>query len=105
MKYSISYYTMANGKVPFEEWLFNLRDRIAYGKILIRLESIEEGRLGQIRGLKNGLLEFKINLRPGYRIYFTFESSEKILILCAGTKHTQKRDILKAKQYLRATSS
>ena len=99
MKYSIAFYTTASGKKPFELWLKNLRDDNAYAKVFAKLTEVKLGNLGHMRGLKDGVFEFKINYGPGYRLYFAFAAKNIILILYAGVKGTQKRDITKAKKY------
>ena len=40
-------------------------------------------------------------MSPGYRIYFSRQGEFVILLLCAGDKRTQLRDIQRAKTYLK----
>jgi putative addiction module killer protein len=51
-------------------------------------------------GLKDGLYEMREDFGPGYRIYFTVDGDEIILLLLVGTKREQSRDIEKAYGYL-----
>ncbi len=44
--------------------------------------------------------EIKIDSGPGYRIYYSVVGATILLLLCSGTKRTQKRDIEKAQEYL-----
>ncbi len=81
-------------------WLNKLADLDAANAILLRLVRIENGNLGVFRSLQGGLYEFKIDVGPGYRIYFAKVGSTILVILCAGSKSSQSRDIEKAKRYL-----
>jgi putative addiction module killer protein len=47
----------------------------------------------------SGVYEFRIHLGPGYRIYFGKAKDRVVIILCAGDKRSQERDINKAKKY------
>ncbi|WP_338053510.1 type II toxin-antitoxin system RelE/ParE family toxin [Rhizobium giardinii] len=42
--------------------------------------------------------ELRIHYGPGYRVYFQQRGDVLILLLCAGDKSTQDRDIRAAKQ-------
>lgn len=48
-----------------------------------------------------GVLEFRIDLGPGYRGYFYRSGQAVMLLLCGGDKRTQSGDIEKAKQFRR----
>lgn len=39
----------------------------------------------------------RVDVGPGYRLYFTRRRSVVIVMLCGGDKSTQKRDIKRAK--------
>ena len=40
--------------------------------------------------------ELKIDVGPGYRVYFTERDGELIILLAGGDKSTQRRDIERA---------
>ena len=91
-------YTLENGKIPFDEW-FKTLDKSIKAKVLVRLERLKLGLLGNYRNLKNNVTELKF--QTGQRIYFYSESdSIIILLLTAGNKQRQNNDILKAYEYL-----
>ena len=59
---------------------------------------MEFGNLGKVRSVGDGVWEKKINYGPGYRLYYTWIEDELILLLCAGDKSTQDKDIVQAKK-------
>ncbi len=40
--------------------------------------------------------ELKIDVRPGYRVYFSLHGDELLLLLAGGSKASQTKDIAKA---------
>lgn len=93
-------FTDAAGKSPFEDYLKGLKDVVGKAKILARIERAERGNFGDYKHLEDGLFEMKENFGPGYRIYFAVEGDEIIILLSAGTKRGQSRDIEAAQKYL-----
>ena len=98
---NVKVFRLPDGKEPFEEWARGLPeetravidayiDRVALG-----------GGKKNIRALKDGVFEIKIDKGPGWRIYFGEDGKSIILLLLGGDKRTQDRDIKKAKEYWR----
>ena len=85
----------------FERWLHRLRDRQAFNVINNRLTDALEGNFGDCRSLGGGLLEMRIHLGPGYRLYFIRDSADMVVFLCGGDKDSQRRDIDVARQLAR----
>ncbi|MFA6618312.1 MAG: type II toxin-antitoxin system RelE/ParE family toxin [Candidatus Neomarinimicrobiota bacterium] len=56
--------------------------------------------MGIQKGLKEKTSELKFDFGPGYRIYFSLRNDTIVLLLCAGDKGSQKRDIKKARNIL-----
>lgn len=54
-----------------------------------------------VRALKGGVFEIKIDRGPGYRVYFGEDGKFLILLLIGGDKGSQDQDIKKAKEYWR----
>lgn len=75
-----------------------MRTRVA---IELRIDRLGMGNFGQSKSLGDGLHELKIDVGPGYRIYFGSIGQQMILLLCAGNKKSQQKDIDKAKEYLK----
>jgi len=72
---------------------------IIKNRIRTRINRIRLGNLGDCKTLRRGIHELRISFGPGYRIYFTKNTNTEILILCAGEKKTQKKDIKSAIAY------
>lgn len=95
----VEYYIAPNGVSPVIEWLDRLKDKKAKARIALRILSIELGNLGDAKPVGGGVSELRIHVGPGYRIYFALKGKEVILLLAAGNKSSQKRDIAKALEY------
>lgn len=59
------------------------------------------GYLGDFKPVDDGVYELRFDVGPGYRVYFGFDGDNLILLLAAGSKRGQARDIKKAKEYWR----
>jgi putative addiction module killer protein len=80
----------------FERWLRRLRDQRGRAAILARFDRLLEGNPGDVRGIGEGVTEMRIDVGPGYRVYYTQFGSTYVMLL-GGDKGSQKRDIAKAK--------
>lgn len=80
----------------FDSWVSSLKDRAGLARIRIRIDRLALGNPGQMRNLKGGVSELKIDFGPGYRIYFTERAGEIVILLSGGSKKTQQEDIAKA---------
>ena len=45
-----------------------------------------------------GVSEMRVDVGPGYRLYYTWRGDAMIVLLCAGDKSSQARDIKLAKK-------
>jgi putative addiction module killer protein len=59
-----------------------------------------QGNLSSVKGVGSGVLEYRIDTGPGYRIYFGRDGGALIILLAGGTKRRQQRDIESAKERL-----
>lgn len=98
--YTVKRYRTGDGREPITEWLSGLKDRVAQRSLDLRFFRVEQGLLGDHKSLSGGLWELRVHYGPGYRVYFTREGNTIILLLCAGDKSSQSRDIEIARQYL-----
>jgi putative addiction module killer protein len=88
----LRYYVATRGERPFEKW-FNSLDPIAAAKVATALERLGEGNLSSVKSVGHGVLEYRINYGPGYRIYFGRDGNTFVILLTGGTKRRQQRDI------------
>lgn len=95
----IIFYVADNGKQPFLDWFNSLKDLKTQAKINKRLRSISLGNLGDYKSVGGGVCELRINYGSGYRIYFGQDGNTLVILLCAGDKSSQKKDIKTAKKY------
>jgi len=88
-------------KVPVEfvEWLSTQPDKRIRGAVLARIKRCQLGNPGDHKRLGEGLSELRLTAGPGVRIYFTKQSGS-LLILHAGYKGTQMKDIETARKRL-----
>lgn len=97
MKEIIYYKTKAN-KCPYLDW-YNSLDKSVRLTVDRRLERVKLGNLGNYRRFDN-LTELKFAEGAGYRIYAYEVDNIIIVLLSAGDKSKQAKDIEKAKIYL-----
>lgn len=102
----VRYYQTTSRKRPFQDWLDSLDSRVLQ-IVVVRLARLREGLFGDAEPVGEGVFELKIDVGPGYRIYFGRESGVVVVLLHAGDKKRQSADIRKARafwqDYLRRT--
>jgi putative addiction module killer protein len=89
-------YQDANGRSPFAKW-FQALDPIAAAKVTVAVTRIEQGNLSNVKGVGEGVLEYRLDFGPGYRVYFGRDGDALVILLAGGTKKRQQRDIETAK--------
>jgi putative addiction module killer protein len=62
---------------------------------------MEQGNFFNAKGVGEGVLEYKIDFGPGYRVYFGRDGDTIVILLTGGTKKRQQRDVDAAKAYWR----
>lgn len=85
-------YLDAAGKVPFEAWFRRIEARAA-AKVTVTLARLEAGNLSSTKTVGGGVLEYRIDYGPGYRVYFGRDGETLVILLAGGTKQRQQRDI------------
>jgi putative addiction module killer protein len=87
----------------FSSWLRRLRDANAAARIVGRIRRMEMGNPGDFKSVGGGILEMRIDYRPGYRIYYAHRGEQIVLLLCGGDKRTQQQDIKRAQKLAEAS--
>ncbi len=77
----------------YRSWIEGLRDRAGRSRILVRVDRLIHGNPGVHRNLTDGVSELKIDVGPGYRVYYSLRGSVLLLLLAGGEKSTQDKDI------------
>jgi putative addiction module killer protein len=92
----LRYYLTSGGEKPFEDWFTGL-DAASAAKVAVALARLEQGNLSNVKGVGEGVLEYRIDWGPGYRVYFGRDGDVLVVLLTGGTKKRQQRDIEAAK--------
>ena len=96
----IDHYVTVGGVDVFATWIDSLRDRRTVAKVLTRINRLALGNFGDYRALDGGVFELRIDWGPGYRVYAARVGKVVVLLLCAGDKKSQSKDIEDAKAHL-----
>lgn len=88
-----------DGRTPFVEWLRTLKDRQARPHIRVRIARLRLGHLGDSQSVGQGVVEFRVDSGPSYRVDIGQDGARFILLLGGGTKRTHAADITKAQAY------
>jgi putative addiction module killer protein len=80
----------------YRDWINGLTDRMARARIQVRVERLIHGNPGSHRHLTRGVSELKIDIGPGYRVYYTQRGERLLLLLAGGDKSSQRQDIERA---------
>lgn len=95
---TVSHYLTVSGASPYQEWFDSLRDTPARAAVLARINRVRAGTLGDWKIVGGGVFELRIDHGPGYRIYFGRDGHTVVVLLAAGAKKSQHRDIKDAKE-------
>jgi putative addiction module killer protein len=80
----------------FTKWIRGLADRRARTAIAKRIDRLAFGHVSDAKPVGAGIIELRIHLGPGYRVYFTRRGDTIIILLCGGDKGSQTQDIARA---------
>ena len=92
----IEEYVDASGASPFGDW-FGALAPVAAAKVTVAVTRIARGAVSNVKGVGDGVLEYRIDSGPGYRIYFGRDGNRLVILVGGGTKRRQDRDIAAAK--------
>jgi putative addiction module killer protein len=80
----------------YRAWIDGLRDLAGRARVLMRVDRLIHGNPGAHRTLTEGVAELKIDVGPGYRVYYSQRGDRLLLLLAGGDKSSQTKDIAKA---------
>ena len=78
-------------------WRRSLADHKVRAHVQRRLYQARNGNFGEWKSAGAGVLEMKIDIGSGYRIYYAREGKTVYVLLVGGDKSSQRRDIALAK--------
>ena len=96
----VLHYLDPRGRDVYQDWLDRLRDITGRVAIQRRIDCIADTEnLGNHSFCREGVWELKIDVGPGYRVYYVEIRKTVVLLLRGGNKRTQDRDITQAVNY------
>jgi len=92
----LRYYIADDGRSPFEAWFADLHVAAA-AKVSVALVRLEQGNVSNVKAVGSGVLEYRIDWGPGYRVYFGRDGERLVILLTGGSKRRQQLDVDTAK--------
>lgn len=95
---TVVFYMTEEGREPFTEW----RDSLAISfqvRVAQRLQRVQLGNFGDHKSVGGAVWELRLPFGKGYRIYYAEDGDDIVVLLCAGDKSRQRKDIKQAKLY------
>jgi putative addiction module killer protein len=86
----IRHYLTSAGRDPYQAWLDRLKDM---------RDRVAAGHFGDHKPCRDGVSELRVDVGPGYRVYYARHAHAVVLLLCGGDKRTQASDIDAAVRY------
>ena len=80
----------------YRSWIDGLKDFAGRARVLMRVDRLIHGNPGTCRNLTEGVSELKVDIGPGYRVYYSKRGDRLLLLLAGGDKATQAKNIAKA---------
>ena len=77
----------------YRDWIDGLKDQAGRARILMRVDRLIHGNPGSHRNLTDGVSELKIDVGPGYRVYYPQRGTILLLLIAGGDKSSQGQDI------------
>jgi putative addiction module killer protein len=74
---------------------------VAGARVVRSARHRHRNHLSNVKSVGEGVLEYKIDFGPGYRVYFGRDGNTLVILLTGGTKKRQQRDIGTAIGYWR----
>ena len=77
----------------YARWIDGLNDLTGRARILVRIERLAAGHPGDVKPVGDGVCELRMHFGLGYRVYFTQNGREIVILLAGGDKSSQSADI------------
>jgi putative addiction module killer protein len=74
----------------FTAWIDGLKDKMVRGVVLARIKRLEQGLMGDVSPVGDGVSELRIHLGAGWGIYFTSAAGRSSCCLLAGRSGRRK---------------
>ena len=85
----------------YARWFRTVRDLRARARINVRIRRLSLGNPGDVRPIGGGISEMRIDVGPGYRVYYVPQGDAFVMLLVGGDKASQQRDIQTARELAR----
>ena len=95
----IAHYITEDGTDLYQEWVDTLRDTRAKVAVLRRVDRAALGNFGDHKSCRDGVSEMRVDVGPGYRVYYFQHGKTLVVLLCGGDKRSQDADISRAVAY------
>ncbi len=92
-------YQRSDLQEPLTEWLNTLSNKAAQARIRVRLRNLQAGNWGDCSPVGSGVVELRIHIGPGYRVYCARYGKSVVILLCGGDKSSQGSDIKMAQGF------
>ena len=80
----------------YRDWIDGLKDQAGRARVLMRVDRLIHGNPGTHRNLTEGVTELKVDVGPGYRVYYSQRGNRLLLLIAGGDKSTQAKGITRA---------
>lgn len=97
---NLSKLTLEDGSIPFDIRMKQIKDSRAAAKINTRILRLAAGNAGDHKQLAENLWELRIDTGKGWRVYYSQQGEQIILLLLVGNKPQQIKDITQVKEWL-----
>mgnify|MGYP000073563487 FL=1 len=97
--FEIRHYITDDGRDVYADWRDEVKDIKAKLAIDRRVYRLELGNFGDHKPCRDGVWELRIDVGPGYRVYYAQAGKTVVLLLCGGSKRSQDADIAQACAY------
>ena len=93
-------YEDATGRSPFSQWFSGLNAPAA-NKVMTAIERMGAGNFSNVKGVGGGVLEYRIDFGPGYRVYLGRDGDALVILVGGSTKKRQSQAIEAARGHWR----